>query len=183
MPATISMLRGINVGGHNKVSMSELRVLYQTLGLQEPKTLIQSGNVVFRSKEQNVTKLTKRIEDAIEQKFGFHSDVILRTASEMSEIVRRNPFEKRSGIDSNKLVVTFFATNLSPDTREKLEKIQADPEEVRLADRELYIYFPDGQGRSKLGPVLGRVLKNTGTARNWNTVTKLLAMAEELDAH
>ena len=182
MPVIISLLRAVNLGTHNKIKMDELRRLYESLGLQEPKTFIQSGNVVFRGKEPNLTKLTKRIEDAIENKFGFHSDVILRTVSEMSEIVRRNPFGKRSGIDSNKLVVTFFATNFPLDTREKLEKIGADPEEVRLADRELYIYFPNGQGRSKLVPVLGRILKNTGTARNWNTVTKLLAIAEELDA-
>jgi uncharacterized protein (DUF1697 family) len=182
MAAIISMLRGVNVGGHNKINMADLRVLYETLGLEEPKTFIQSGNVVFRSKERNVPKLTKRIEEAIEKKFGFHSDVILRTLPEMSEVVRRNPFEKRSGIESNKLVVTFFTTNFVSDTRQKLENVAADPEEVRVGDRELYIYFPDGQGRSKLAPVLGRILKSTGTARNWNTVTKLLEMAQELDA-
>src|SRR5262249_51636920 len=127
MPVMISLLRAVNLGPHNKIKMDELRRLYEALGLQEPKTFIQSGNVVFRGKERNLTKLTKRMEEAIEGKFGFHSDVILRTVSEMSEIVRRNPFGKRSGIDSNKLVVTFFATNFPLDTREKLEKIGADP--------------------------------------------------------
>lgn len=182
MTAIISMLRGVNVGGHNKISMGELRVLCETLGLEEPKTFIQSGNVVFRSKERDLSKVAKRMEDAIERKFGFRPGVILRTSGEMKQVILKNPFAKRRGIEPAKLVVTFLATIPDPPTREKLEKIEANPEEVRIEGRDLYIYFPDGQGRSKLAPVLGRILKNTGTARNWNTVTKLLQMAEELEA-
>jgi uncharacterized protein (DUF1697 family) len=163
MPAIISMLRGVNLGGHHKISMEELRLVYETLGLEEPKTFIQSGNVVFRSKDQNLPRLAKRIEDAIERKFGFRAEVIQRTASEMKELVM------------------FFSDNFSAEVQAKLVKIETNPEEVRVAGRELYIYFPDGQGRSKLTPVLGRILKNTGTGRNWNTVTKLLAMAESLE--
>src|SRR5262249_44047960 len=181
MTAIIAMLRGVNLGGHNKINMGELRIVCESLGLEEPKTFINSGNVVFRSKDRNLTGLAKRIEDAIERKFGFHSDVILRTASEMRDVIRKNPFAKRPGIEPSKLLVTFFADNLSAGVQEKLAKIEADREEVRIAGRELYIYFPDGQGRSKLTPVLGRILKNTGTGRNWNTVMKLLAMAETLE--
>jgi len=178
MAAIISMLRGVNLGGHHKVNMEELRLLYEGLGLEEPKTFIQSGNVVFGSKERNLARLAKQIEDAIERKLGFHSDVILRTASEMREVIRKNPFAKLRGIEPSKLLVMFLAAQPDPETREKLEKIEANPEEVRLEGRDVYIYFPDGQGRSKLTPVLGRILKNTGTGRNWNTVAKLLAMAE-----
>jgi len=181
MSTIISMLRGVNLGGHNKINMGELRIVCETLGLEEPKTFINSGNVVFRSKEKDLTRLGKRIEDAIERKFGFHSDVILRTASEMRDVIRKNPFAKRRGIEPSKLLVMFLAAHPEPETRERLEKIEAHPEVVRLEGRDLYIYFPDGQGRSKLTPALGRILKNTGTGRNWNTVTKLLAMAESLE--
>jgi uncharacterized protein (DUF1697 family) len=182
MSAIISLLRGINLGGHRKIKMDELRILYETLGLEEPKTFIQSGNVVFRSKERNLTRLAKRIEEAIERKFGFRADVILRTASEMKEVVRKNPFAKRRDIVPSKLLVTFLANNLPTEVQEKLGKIEADPEEVRTERREIYIYFPDGMGRSKLTPVIGRILQNTGTGRNWNTVIKLLEMAKSLEA-
>jgi uncharacterized protein (DUF1697 family) len=181
MAAIISMLRGVNLGGHNKINMGELRIVCESLGLEEPKTFINSGNVVFRSKERDLKKLAKRTEDAIERKFGFRPEVILRTASEMKEVIRKNPFDKRRDVEPAKLLVMFFSTDLSPETREKLGKIEGHPEEVRIAGRELYIYFPEGQGRSRLTPVLGRILKNTGTGRNWNTVIKLLAMAESLE--
>ena len=162
--------------------MEDLRLLYESLGLEKPKTLINSGNVVFRSKETNVAKLAKRIEDAIEKKFGFHSDVLLRTAAELRKTVQKNPFRKRDDIDPGKLLVTFLPSDPFPEIREKLAKLEGYPEELRLESRELYIYFPNGQGRSKLTPVLGRILKDSGTGRNWNTVTKLLEMAEELEA-
>ena|SRR5436190_5852711 len=181
MPAIVSMLRGVNLAGHHKIKMDELRILCETLGLEEPKTFIQSGNVVFGSEEQNLSRLAKRMEDAIERKLGFRPEVILRTASEIREVIRKNPFAKRRGIEPGKLLVMFLATNLSDEIQEKLQKIETNPEEIRVAARELYIYFPDGQGRSKLTPVLGRILKNTGTGRNWNTVMKLLAMAESLE--
>jgi len=182
MSAIISLLRGVNLGPHRKINMNDLRIVYETLGLEEPKTFINSGNVVFRSKERNLARLAKLIEDAIERKFGFRADVILRTTSEMKEVVSKNPFAKRREIEPSKLLVTFFTESLSAEVQDKLRKIAADPEEVRVASRELYIYFPDGQGRSKLTPVLGRILKNTGTGRNWNSVLKLLEIAASLEA-
>ena len=181
MAAIVSLLRGVNLGPRNKINMNELRIVYETLGLEAPKTFINSGNVIFRSKEQNLSRLAKRIEEAIERKFGFHSEVILRTDLELRQIIRQNPFAKRRDIEPGKLLVMFLATNLPAEIQEKVEKIESHPEEIRIGARELYIYFPDGQGRSKLTPVLGRILKNTGTGRNWNTVTKLLEMAEKLE--
>ncbi len=176
MPAIISLLRGVNVGGHHKIKMDELRALYESLGLRDPQTYVQSGNVVCESKERNLAALAGKIETAIEKKFGFRPDVVLRTASEMRDVVTRNPFAKRKDTNPSKLIVFFL-------TRDPGEfAITTEREEVHFRGRELYIYFPDGMGRSKLVPVLSRALKNTGTARNWNTVTKLLAMAEALEA-
>lgn len=182
MNVIISMLRGVNVGGHNKIKMDALRALYESLGLQDPQTYIQSGNVVFGTQERDLVLLARRIENAIERKCGFRPDIILRTVSDLRAAIARNPFAKRSGIDPSKLLVTFLGADLGSEAREKILKIKAQPEEVRLEGRELYIYFPDGMGRSKLMPKLGKTLKKCGTGRNWNTVTKLLEMAEKLEA-
>ena len=183
MPVLISMLRGVNVTGYNKIPMEALRQLYESLGLRAAQTYIQSGNVVFKSNAKDLSTLAKRIEDAIEKKFSFRPAVTLRTTAELKSVIARNPFAKRREIEPAKLQVHFFLTTspgaemLSEITRLK----SGHPEEIVFGSRELYIYFPDGQGRSKLWPALDRALKKSATGRNWNTVTKLLAMAEKLE--
>src|SRR5690242_12170421 len=91
MTVIISMLRGVNVGGHNKIKMDALRALYESLKLRDAQTYVQSGNVIFKPDERDIALLTKRIEDGIERKFGFRPAVILRTAAEMRGVVERNP--------------------------------------------------------------------------------------------
>ena len=182
MTAMICLLRGVNVGGHNQIKMDVLRALCESLGLHSAQTYIQSGNVVFRTKERNAAKLAAQIECAIEKKHGFRPDVVLRTASEMRDVIARNPFSERKGIEPNKLAVMFLARESEPNVQDAVRKIKPEVEELHLLGRELYIYFPDGMGRSKLVPLLARALKNSGTGRNWNTVVKLLEMAENLDA-
>ena len=118
MTVVISMLRAVNVGGHNKIKMDALRALYETLKLRDAQTYVQSGNVIFRSEERDISRLTKRIEDGIQRKFGFRPDVILRTAAEMREVVVRNPFAKRRGIEPGKLLVTFLASDPGEEARE-----------------------------------------------------------------
>src|SRR5260370_35295442 len=98
MTVTISMLRGVNVGGHNKIKMEALRALYESLKLRDAQTYVQSGNVIFRSDEQDIARLTKRIEEGIERKFGFRPDGILRRAAEMREVVEGNPFASGRGV-------------------------------------------------------------------------------------
>jgi len=179
----ISMLRGVNVGGHKKIKMEALRALYESLKLRDAQTYVQSGNVIFRTDGREISRLAKRIEDGIERKFGFRSSVILRTAAEMREVVARNPFAKRRGIEPSKLLVSFLASDPGEEAREKIRQMKCDPEEMRIEGRELYIYFPNGIGRSKLsGAALEKTLKTPGTGRNWNSVTKMLEMAEKLEA-
>jgi uncharacterized protein (DUF1697 family) len=180
MTAMICLLRGVNVGGHNKIKMDALRALCESLKLCNVQTHIQSGNVVFQTKERDAAKLAVKIEDAIEKKHGFRPDVVLRTASEMRDVIARNPFSKRKGIEPNKLAVVFLASEPTTESRAAVLALKPDPEELHLLGREIYIYFPDGMGRSKLVPLLARALKNSGTARNWNTVVKLLDMAESM---
>ncbi|SRR5258708_6501007 len=178
MTAIIAMLRAVNVGGHQKIKMDELRALCASLKLGDPRTYVQSGNVVFTTAERDLTKLAKGIEDAIERKSGFRPDVILRTAAEMQGVVARNPFAKRKDVEPNKLLVMFLSRDPGPEARAQVLKIKTEPEEFRIDGRELYIYFPNGQGRTKMSwAVVNKALGVPGTGRNWNSVMNLLEMA------
>ena len=181
MQAIIAMLRGVNVGGHNPISMQALRAFCGTLELRDAQTYVQSGNVVFRSTERNLSALAKRFEDAFEKTFGFRVPLVLRTAAEMRSVISNNPFAKRKEIEPGKLHVIFLTEELSPEARKQLEAAKAGPEEIKSGSREVYVYYPDGMGKSKLPPLLDRILKKAGTARNWNTVTALLELADKLE--
>jgi uncharacterized protein (DUF1697 family) len=183
MPVVISLLRGVNVGGHNQVKMDALRALYESLKLRHPQTYLQSGNVVFQTEATDLPKLAKKIEDAIERQFAFRPAVILRTASELRDAIARNPFEKRPGIDPAKLLVAFLAADPAPEALDRLFAIECQPDELRFSGRELYIYFPNGQGRPALKwPHVDKAVKLPYTGRNWNSVTKLLEIAEGIGA-
>lgn len=183
MAVVISLLRGVNVGGHHKIKMDALRDLYESLRLREAQTYVQSGNVVFRTDERDLVRLSRRIENGIERTFGFRPSVIVRTTAELRNVIARNPFAKRRGIEPNRLLVTFLAADPSQEARDKVLNIKAEPEELRLDAREFYMYFPNGMGRPKVSwMTIEKALKTSGTGRNWNTVTKLLEIAERLEA-
>jgi uncharacterized protein (DUF1697 family) len=182
MPVLISMLRGVNVGGHNKIKMEDLRALCESLGLLDVQTYVQSGNLVFRTKERSLAPIAKRIEDGIEHKFGFRPGVLLRTTAEMRATIAKNPFADRQGIDPSKLLVTFLHVEPDAGSRGNALAIKTFPEELRIDGSEVYIYFPNGMARPKMSwPRIEKALKTWGTGRNWNTVTKLLEMAEALE--
>jgi uncharacterized protein (DUF1697 family) len=177
------MLRAVNVGGHNKIKMDALRALYESLKFRDPQTYVQSGNVVFRTGERDLNLLAKRIQNGIARKFGCNPEVILRSTSELRDVIARNPFAKRRGIDPRKLLVTFLATDPGSEVREKVLQLKTDPEELRVDGRELYIYFPNGMARPKFSwAAIEKMLKIPGTGRNWNSVTKLLEIAEQMEA-
>jgi len=183
MAVVISLLRGVNVGGHHMIKMDALRTLYESLGLRGAQTYLQSGNVVFKTQERDLVRLSKKIEDGIERTFGFRPAVIVRTPSELRSVIARNPFAKRRGIEPNRLLVTFLAGVPSPEARDKALNLKTDPEELRLDGRAFYIYFPSGMARPKVSWVsIEKMLQTPGTGRNWNTVTKLLEIAEKLEA-
>jgi uncharacterized protein (DUF1697 family) len=181
MQAIIAMLRGVNVGGHNPISMQALRAFCGTLELRDAQTYVQSGNVVFRSKERSLRALAKRFEDAFEKTFGFRAPLVLRTAGEMQTVIANNPFAMRKEIEPGKLHAIFLTEELSPEARKQLEAVKVGPEEIKSGSREVYVYYPTGMGKSKLPPLLDRILKKAGTARNWNSVTALLEMADKLE--
>jgi uncharacterized protein (DUF1697 family) len=182
MPVLISMLRGVNVGGHNKIKMDALRALYESLKFDDPRTYVQSGNVIFRTRATNAATLAKKIQNAIEGEFGFRPEVILRTTDELRKAIAASPFASHRNLEPSKVLVTFLTSEPGPDARSTLLDLKVHPEELHLKGRELYIYFPDGASRSKLPwSSVEKLLKTTGTARNWNSVTKMLEIAEELE--
>jgi uncharacterized protein (DUF1697 family) len=182
MPVVTALLRAVNLAGHNKISMDALRRLCESAGLENPRTYVQSGNVLFRTTRRDLRKLAKDLENCIEKSSGFRTDVILRTSSQLREVVAANPFADRVGIEPAKLLVVFLATALPKAVREQVQAIKTNPEELRVTEQELYIYFPEGIGRSKLQlKPIEKQMRIAGTARNWNTVTKLLALAEEME--
>jgi uncharacterized protein (DUF1697 family) len=182
MAVIICMLRGVNLG-KRRMKMKALRALYESLGLRDVQTLVQSGNVVFRSEQKSLAALTKKIETAIEREFGFYSDVILRTAAELRDALGRNPLAKRASTEPRSFLIWFLVSDPGEEIRKQVRAVKTEPEELRIDGREVYIYFPNGMARPKMKwAAIERILAVRGTGRNWNTVTKLLEMAEKLEA-
>ena len=180
MPIYISMLRGINVGGHKRVKMDKLRASLVALGFEQVKTYIQSGNVVFKSGKLSTFKLSKRIEERILRDFGFPVSVISRSSDEMARTIERNPFLNQRGIDHEKLHVMFLSDAPAPAALKKLADLTAAPDQCRSFDREIYFYLPNGASQSVLmkSPV-DRILAVVTTTRNWRTVNSLHQMCED----
>ena len=182
MPVLISMLRGINVGGHNQIKMDSLRSLYVSLKLEDPRTHVQSGNIIFRTKAKNSATLAKKIQNAIEAKFKCRPEVILRTPDELRSAIAASPFADRPHLEPGKILVTFLAAEPGREAHTALLAFKNYPEELHLKGRELYIYFPNGAGQSKLPwSTIAKLLNTTGTARNWNSVLKILEIAVEME--
>lgn len=181
MTVYIALLRGVNLARNNRMKMEDLRAVFESLKLRDVQTYIQSGNVVFRAPEQNTAKLATRIEAAIEKAFGFRPPVILRSRDEWREAIARNPYAGRAEIEPNRLLVHFLAAEAGEAAGAKARSLPAAPEELHVFQRELYIYYPNGMARPKLSmAAVKRALGVTGSGRNWNSVLKLLELAERL---
>ena len=183
MAVIVSLIRGINVGGKHMIKMDALRALYESIGLRDPRSYVQSGNVLFLSTARSLPALATKIEAAIESEFGFRPSVILRTADDLRDVVKRNPFAHREGIEPAKLLVTFLAADPPPGAAEKLASVKKDREELVLSGRELFIDFPDGIGRAKLNfSAADKAAGPPGTGRNWNSVLKMIEIADSMEA-
>jgi uncharacterized protein (DUF1697 family) len=171
----IALFSGINVGKTRSLPMKDLTRILEGLGYQDIKTYIQSGNVVFRSKKKCTGKDAGNISNAVEAEFGFRPDVMLLGASDLDAAVKRNPFPT----DRGKFLHFFFMDTkpTKPDLK-ALEAVKAGSEQFRLEGRVFYLYTPDGFGRSKLAERVERKLGVGVTARNFNTVSKLVEMAD-----
>jgi uncharacterized protein (DUF1697 family) len=174
----IVLLRGVNLAGRNRVAMPELRAALEAAGFEEVRTYVQSGNVVLSSRK-SPEGVARGVERVIADRFGLNIEVVVRRRAELAGVVKRNPLGKVA-TEPRRYQVTFLAKAPGADVVKKLESSAVGGEQVVLAGRELYAWHPDGVGRSKLAALLaGKGLGVTATARNWATVTKLLALADE----
>jgi uncharacterized protein (DUF1697 family) len=170
----VALLRGINVGGRTTVPMAGLKAAFESWGADDVRTYIQSGNVVFTHAERSEPKLEKALRKVIADYAGFDIPVMLRTAAQMKAVVAKNPYPAASGTT---LHVLFLTANVDKAALAKLDLAKFAPEEATAVGREIYLFLPNGMGKAKLPLALAK-LKVPTTARNWNTVTKLLEMAE-----
>jgi uncharacterized protein (DUF1697 family) len=182
MSVTIALLRGINVGGKHKIKMVDLRDLFVGLRMTGAQTLLQSGNVVFETDQTDHATLAKQIEAGIEQRFGFSVNVLLRTHAQFGDVVKRQQIAPDDA-DPRKLVVMFLSDVPTLENAHALLEAHTGPETFHIDGTEVYLYYPEGLGRSKLtNALIERKLQVLGTARNWNTVTKLLALADSFES-
>jgi uncharacterized protein (DUF1697 family) len=171
VPTYVALLRGINVGGRNKLPMSDLRALVESLGHTDVTTYIQSGNVIFTSAK---AVAPGALEAAITGACGLEITVVLRTPAELTKVVKANPFSRA---DLSTVHVGFMARQPPKALVAKLDAARFEPEAVVVHGAELYFHVPDGMGHSKLPDYVGRQLKIPTTVRNWNTVLKLASLA------
>ncbi|HVN74854.1 MAG TPA: DUF1697 domain-containing protein [Thermoanaerobaculaceae bacterium] len=180
MPTTtyIALLRAVNVAGHGKVGMADLRALFTRLGFEGARSLLQSGNLIFGAAGAAPAELESRLEAAAEARLGLRTDFLVRSAGEWDEVVAANPFPAEAKRDPGRLVVLALKDAPPPARFAALQAAVVGREIVRGAGRHAYVTYPDGQGRSRLTlALIERTLGTRGTARNWNTVLKLAALA------
>jgi uncharacterized protein (DUF1697 family) len=173
----IGLLRAINLAGRNVVPMAGLRDMLLRLGLTEPRSLLQSGNVLFQSRPRTAAQLEKTLEAELKKQFAVDTDFMVRTADEWATIVERNPFPKEAASDPGHLLV--FCLKDAPDAArvKALQSAIKGREIVHAVGRQAYIVFPDGVGRSRLtSAMIEKNLGTRGTGRNWNTVVRLHAL-------
>lgn len=170
----IGLLRGINVGGKNRLAMSDLRRIMDGLGFDDVRTYIQSGNVVFVTPSADTSMMARQIEDAIAATSGVKPAVVVLTLGELESIIADNPLARRTD-DPKQLHVVFYGGKAGFD----LEPARYAPDEVAFEGRVAYMYLPGGIGRSKLAAALARADGGTGTTRNWRTIDKIRGLARD----
>jgi uncharacterized protein (DUF1697 family) len=179
MKTYVSILRGINVSGKNSIKMDALKRLFENLNFQNVTTYVQSGNVVFSFKPTDVRALEKLISSEIDKHFGFKVPVIVLTTDELKEYIGNNPFT--SSKDEKFLHFTFLAARPSDFIKENIDNVKAENEEIEISGRVVYLYCPNGYGKTKLSNTfLEKTLKVTSTTRNFKTTIALLKIAEQI---
>ena len=178
MTRYVALLRAVNVGGRNLIAMGDLRALLESIGYSNVRTLLQSGNVVFESTDAAGSSLERRLETETDKAFKASVAYCVRTAAEWKGVVARNPFPREAKRDPARLVLVCLKAAPSREQLTALRAAVRGPETVEMVGRELYAVYPNGQGTSKLtNAVIESKLQTRGTARNWNTVLKLAALA------
>ncbi|MFW6195640.1 MAG: DUF1697 domain-containing protein [Chloroflexota bacterium] len=174
----IALLRGINVGGKNRLPMADLKAMFARAGCEAASTYVQSGNVVFEADAALASRIPATIQGEIESRCGLSVPVLIRTAEELSRAAANNPF-LAEGDDPADLHLVFLADTPSADAAGSLDPERSPPDRFALHGREVYLKCPNGLGRSKLTTgYFDSKLRTVSTIRNWRTVQALLAMSE-----
>jgi uncharacterized protein (DUF1697 family) len=177
MTVFVAMLRGVNVGGRSSLPMADLRRITESCGHADVRTYIQSGNVVFSTQGRpSAAKVATELRRKIAAQTSVDPDVAVRTSAQMDKVVAGNPF-LTDGADPSHLHVVFLIDDTRPAAVRELDLARYSPEALVVRGNEVYLYLPNGIGRSKLAADLARQRDAVGTARNWRTVTKLAEMA------
>jgi uncharacterized protein (DUF1697 family) len=183
MTAHIALLRAINVGGRNPVTMSELRALLEGLGFEDVRSLLQTGNLVFRGGSKVGTNLERLLEAQAEERLGLGTAFFVRTAKEWDAVIARNPFPDEAASDPAHLVLLCLKDAPEPGDVRALQGVVKGPEIIRADGKQLHVVYPAGIGRSKLtNKLIEDKLGTRVTGRNWNTVLKLAELARTLAA-
>lgn len=174
MPQYVAVLRAINLGAHNRIAMADLRGMCAKIGLDNARTLLVSGNLVFESRLSSTEKLERLLEDASTKQLGVTTDYFVRSASEWQAIIAASPFPAEAKSDPSRLVMVCLREAPGTAAVTALQTAIKGRETVRVKGRQAYFVYPDGQGTSKLTiAMIEKNLGTRGTARNWNTVLKL----------
>jgi uncharacterized protein (DUF1697 family) len=177
MGVHIALLRGVNVGGANRLAMADLKTLATREGFGRPRTLLQSGNLLFDADATVDGDLERKLEASISRHLGLTVDVVVRTAGEWRAVVAANPFPGEARDDPGHLLVVCLKSDPVESAGARLNAAIVGPEVAHVIGRAAFIHYPAGAGASRLTPaVIDRALGTRGTARNWNTVLKIAAM-------
>jgi uncharacterized protein (DUF1697 family) len=179
MTTYLALLRAVNLAGHRQVAMADLRELLTKLGFADVRSVLQSGNLVFRSKARSGAPLERLLETEVEKRLAVQTDFFVRTGEEWEQAIAHNPFREEAERDPSHLVAFFLKDPAAAGDVAALQAAITGREIVRAKGRQAYIVYPDGIGRSRLtSALIERKLGTRATGRNWNTVLRLGALAK-----
>lgn len=179
MKTYISLLRGINIGGHKKIKMDSLRDGFSSLGYTNIKTYIQSGNILFCSKEEDKTKLEREISSMIMDKYGFDVPVLVLNSDDLNEVITNNPFANSINHKKEFIHITFISNEVKEINYKEIESKKESEDEYKIINKAIYLYLPKGYGNTKIhSNFFEKLLKTQATTRNWKTCLELLEMSK-----
>jgi len=177
MTMRIALLRGVNVGGAKKVAMADLKAMIEALGFAEVKTLLQSGNVVFRAGGETEAALEAHLEAETEKRLGLKTSYLVRDAAQWRAIIDANPFPEEAQAEPSRTLVTVGRAAMPAEALDAVRAVMLPQEKLEAVERQVYAWFGEGMGQSKAAEVLNRkAAKAAATGRNWNTVVKIGAL-------
>lgn len=179
MKTYISLLRGINIGGHKKIKMDSLRDGFSSLGYTNIKTYIQSGNILFCSKEEDKTKLEREISSMIMDKYGFDVPVLVLISDDLNEVITNNPFANSINHKKEFIHITFISNEVKEINYKEIESKKESEDEYKIINKAIYLYLQKGYGNTKIhNNFFEKLLKTQATTRNWKTCLELFEMSK-----